>query len=99
MQVPQLRVFVTAAHLRNFTRTAQALGRTQSAVSYSIRALENYLRVPLFNRSPGGAVTLTSAGIFLLPYAQRVVNAADELRNTEYPTPTPAQETTETPGD
>lgn len=99
MQISQLRVFVAAAHFRNFTHTAQALGRTQSSVSMSIRSLEHYLRVPLFNRIRGSSVTLAPAGIHLLPYAQRVVDAVDKIRDIEYPAPTPAQGMTETPVD
>ena len=45
-----IRVFETAARLGNFTRTGEALGMTQAAVSYQIRLLEDRLGFALFER-------------------------------------------------
>lgn len=45
-----IRVFETAARLGNFTRTGEALGMTQAAVSYQIRILEDRLGFSLFER-------------------------------------------------
>src|SRR5437868_9720325 len=42
-----LRVFVAVAEHNSFTRGADALGLTTSAVSMQVQALEEYLRVPL----------------------------------------------------
>ena len=47
-----IRVFETAARLGNFTRTGDALGMTQAAVSYQIRQLEDRLGFALFERKP-----------------------------------------------
>lgn len=47
-----IRVFETAARLANFTRTGEALGMTQAAVSYQIKVLEDRLGFPLFERKP-----------------------------------------------
>lgn len=47
-----IRVFETAARLGNFTRTGEALGMTQAAVSYQIKQLEDRLGFALFERKP-----------------------------------------------
>lgn len=56
-----IRVFEAAARLKSFTRAADALGVTQAAVSWQVKALEKQLDQPLFNRLPR-EVTLTPAG-------------------------------------
>ena len=50
--VQAIRVFETAARLGNFTRTGEALGMTQAAVSYQIKLLEDRLGFALFERKP-----------------------------------------------
>lgn len=79
-----LRVFIAVAQYLNFTRAADALGVTTSAASLQIRALEEYLRRPLFRRS-GRAVSLTSEGAELLPRVQHALweleRALDDSRN------------------
>jgi DNA-binding transcriptional LysR family regulator len=82
----QLRVFLMVARHANFSRAADALFLTQSAVSQQIDALEREQNVRLFDRLPR-RVTLTDAGVALLPYAERVtqliddaVQALDEVR-------------------
>jgi LysR family glycine cleavage system transcriptional activator len=56
-----LRVFETVARLTNFTKAAEELHVSQSAVSRQVSLLEDYLGVKLFNREQHG-VTLTEAG-------------------------------------
>jgi LysR family glycine cleavage system transcriptional activator len=72
-----------AQHL-NFTRAADALGVTAGAASLQIRALEEYLRRPLFRRS-GRAVSLTAEGAALLPRVQQALGelerALDDSRS------------------
>lgn len=72
-----LRIFVAVARAENVTRAADALGRTQSAVSMQIRKLEESAGVALFERGPRG-VSLTADGARLLPYALRIVGLVDE---------------------
>ena len=61
-----LRVFVAVADYLSFTRAADALGVTTSAVSMQVQSLEEYLRVALFRRD-GRQVVLTAEGAQLLP--------------------------------
>jgi LysR family glycine cleavage system transcriptional activator len=78
-----LRVFVASAECLNFSRAADVLGVSTAAVSMQIRALEEYLRVPLFRRN-GRQVTLTADGEMLLPRVRRALQdleiAVDSLR-------------------
>lgn len=59
-----LRGFEAAARLLNFTRAAEELHLTQSAVSREIRSLEERLGTRLFERAKGG-LRLTPAGVAL----------------------------------
>lgn len=68
------RVFHVAARELNFSRAAERMHVTQSAISQSIRALETQLGVKLFYRK-GRSVHLTEEGEALLPYATRAINA------------------------
>lgn len=72
-----LRSFVAVADFENFTRAADALGRTQSAVSMQMKRLEDQVGDPLFERGPRG-VALTRKGGELLVNARRIVNLLDE---------------------
>lgn len=58
---PALRAFHAAARHARFRDAAEELGVTESAVSHQIRKLEDFLRVPLFERSRSG-VRLTETG-------------------------------------
>lgn len=58
---PDLSIFLTIAQHLNFSRAAIDLGFTPSALSHSLRALENRLGVRLFNRTTR-SVALTEAG-------------------------------------
>jgi len=72
-----LRTFVTIADERGFTRAADTLGRTQSAVSMQIKRLEDILQVRLFERD-GRQVRLTPEGDMLMGFARRMLRLNDE---------------------
>ena len=57
-----LACFEAAARHESYTRAAQELSLTQSAVSRQITALEDFLGVPLFRRTRHG-VALTPSGL------------------------------------
>ncbi len=61
-----LRAFEAAARHLSFTRAAEELNVTQSAISHQIRTLEDRLGVRLFRRL-NQALVLTDAGQLLLP--------------------------------
>ncbi|RXZ42478.1 LysR family transcriptional regulator [Crenobacter cavernae] len=80
MEIYQLRAFVTVAQQGHLTQAAEILHLSQPAVTAQIKAVEEEVGMPLFERSAGG-VTLTRAGQELLPRAQAILGAASELLN------------------
>ncbi len=75
-----LRVFVAVAEHLSFTRAADALGVTTSAVSMQIQSLEEYLRVALFRRD-GRQILLTSEGQQLLPRIRQGLSELERALN------------------
>lgn len=71
-----LQTFECAARHGNFTRAAEDLALTQSAVSRQIREFEAQLDKPLFERLPG-RVVMTQAGRDLLPEVRRLLQMAE----------------------
>jgi DNA-binding transcriptional LysR family regulator len=80
MDLAELRVFVTVALERSFSRAAARLHRTQPAVSQAVRRLEDDLGERLFDRSAKDG-KLTEAGQVLLDYAQRLMRLAEEAES------------------
>jgi DNA-binding transcriptional LysR family regulator len=79
MEMSQLRAFRVVAETLNFTRAAERLHLTQAAISHQIKALETELGEPLFIRLKPG-VQLSPAGAVALEYAERILDAAEALR-------------------
>ena len=77
MELRQLRYFLKAKELLNFTEAAKGLNISQSTLSHQIKQLENELKVPLFNRI-GKRITLTEAGELFHLYAMQSLNKANE---------------------
>lgn len=71
----QLRAFVAVAGSLNFSRAAENLGVSSSALSQMVRGLEERVGVSLFNRTTR-SVSLTEAGARLF---ERVRPAVEEL--------------------
>jgi DNA-binding transcriptional LysR family regulator len=67
-----LKAFLAVAEHRSFTRAAEQLNRTQSAVSVQIKRLEQRLGTRLFQRGRAGVMP-TAAGDELRTYAQRIL--------------------------
>jgi LysR family glycine cleavage system transcriptional activator len=72
-----LRCFLAAARLLNFRAAARTVALTPTALGQRIQKLEEELGVELFRRSTR-TVSLTEAGLALLPAAQRCLDAANE---------------------
>jgi len=73
-----LRSFVTVVDLGGFTRAANALGRTQPAISLQIRRLEEMLNTKLI-RTSGRQFRLTDDGVALGPYARQLLRLNDDI--------------------
>ena len=65
-----LQCFIAVAETGSFTRAAERVARTQSAVSQQIARLEELLGKPLLLR--GKALALTAEGEIFLGYARRI---------------------------
>ena len=81
MELNTLRVFLTIANERSFSRAAAKLGRTQPAVSLALQRLESELGEQLLDRFARDVV-LTDAGRTVLEYARRFHNLESELQNS-----------------
>ena len=80
MEIRQISTFAAAARLGSFVQAAQSLGYAQSTISTQIQLLESELGVRLFERL-GHRINLTDYGARLLPAAERLLSAADEIRD------------------
>ena len=77
MELNELRVFLTVAAERSFSRAAIKLHRTQPAVSQAVRRLETSVGERLFDRATKDA-SLTDAGRLLRDYAERLMQLSAE---------------------
>ncbi len=78
LDVDLLRTFAILAETGNFTRTAEEVGRTQSAVSMQVKRLEDLVGKPLVQRD-GRTNTVTPDGQLILEYARRMIQLNDEV--------------------
>ncbi|MFC4775737.1 LysR family transcriptional regulator [Paenibacillus sp. GCM10023252] len=81
MDLSQLEAFLSICRIRNFTRAAEHLHISQSAVTARIRALEQSLGKTLFLRD-NKRVSLTPEGNQFLPYAERMLLLYEESKVT-----------------
>lgn len=81
MTLVQLRHLISLAQTGSFSKSAAAMFLTQPALSRSIRALEDELGQPLFDRI-GRHSELTPFGRNAVERARELVLAADDLRDS-----------------
>ncbi|WP_233807545.1 LysR family transcriptional regulator [Paraburkholderia sp. HP33-1] len=74
LDLDAVRAFVLVADLRSFTRAADALDTTQSAVSLKLKRLEAHLGTQLLERTPR-VVRLSADGHAFLGAARELLNA------------------------
>lgn len=79
MDIKNLTTFIYVAELGSFTKAGQALGFSQSTVSFQIRQLESELDCPLFERI-NHTVVLTEKGREVLNYAHSINKLTQELK-------------------
>ena len=81
MELYPLKVFLTVATEKSFSRAGEKLLRTQPAISLAIQRLEAELQEKLIDRS-GKDLLLTDAGNIVLEYARRFENIERDLETS-----------------
>lgn len=74
-----LRTFVAVAETGGFQSAGQEIFRTQSAITQSLRKLEEYLNCQLLERRKGHVLGLTEQGSRLLPEVKAVLGRLDKI--------------------
>jgi DNA-binding transcriptional LysR family regulator len=77
LDVDQLKTFLAIADTGSFTRAADEVHKTQSAVSMQMKRLEDQLGRPLFSKD-GRGTKFTRDGERMIDYARRIVALSDE---------------------
>ncbi len=80
MELYPLKVFLTVATERSFSRAGEKLLRTQPAISLAVQRLEADLGERLLDRS-GRELVLTDAGRIVVEYCRRFENLERDLEN------------------
>ena len=78
VSVNKYQMFLKTVECGSFSKAAEEMNFTQSAVSHAVQALENELGVTLLSRNRGGVV-LTADGRLLLPRIEKLCAAHHEL--------------------
>jgi LysR family transcriptional regulator of beta-lactamase len=73
-----LRAFEAASRHLSFTKAAEELCVTQTAISHQIKSLEERLKITLFRRSPRG-LTLTDEGLLFAPTLSQAFGSIDRV--------------------
>jgi LysR family hydrogen peroxide-inducible transcriptional activator len=79
MTLTELRYIIAVARERHFGRAAEACFVSQPTLSVSIKKLESELGVIIFERG-GSEITLTPIGENIVQQAQRVLDAANQIK-------------------
>jgi DNA-binding transcriptional LysR family regulator len=81
MDLAALETFLAVVNSGSFSRAAEALHRTQPAVSIAVRKLEEDLGQPLVVRG-SRELKLTDAGRLLVDSAERMLNLREQLKRS-----------------
>ena len=79
MTIPRFEVFSEVIELGSFTKAAEALHMTQSAVSHSIASLENEWGVTLLIREKGKDLVLTDIGYKILIQVREILKRIEHI--------------------
>ncbi|WP_294473137.1 LysR family transcriptional regulator [uncultured Intestinimonas sp.] len=79
MELRQLNTFIRVAQFKSFSKAAESLGYSQSAVTVQIQQLETELQTRLFDRM-GKHIVLTVPGSQFLERAYEVLNDVNKAR-------------------
>ncbi|MBR4169066.1 MAG: LysR family transcriptional regulator, partial [Lachnospiraceae bacterium] len=79
MEIRQLITFIRVVQFQSFSKAAESLGYSQSAVTIQIKNLEQDLNTHLFDRI-GKRVSLTPQGEKFLTYAYNIINEMNHAK-------------------
>lgn len=79
MEIRHLITFKAIIQTGSFSKAAELLNYSQSTVTFHIKAIEDELGAPIFDRI-GKKVLLTEVGKKLLPYANQILNDFENLK-------------------
>ncbi|MGI9354396.1 MAG: LysR substrate-binding domain-containing protein [Rhizobiaceae bacterium] len=77
LDIEQLKTFLAIVETRNFTRAAERVNKTQSAVSMQMKKLEDVVSKQLFIRE-GRGISVSPDGHRLISYALDIVEKSNE---------------------
>jgi len=80
MTISRYEVFQKIVEIGNFTRAAEQLNMTQSAVSHAIASLEKEFGYPLFNRNKQAKISMTEIANRILPHIQQILNSEAAIK-------------------
>lgn len=80
LTIRQIRYFVATAEIGKISTAAQQLNVTQSAITLSIKKLEETLQVELFVRMPNGVI-LTKSGQYFLKHCYDILDSLESCRH------------------
>lgn len=83
MTIRHLKTFIKVCELESISSAAEELNVAQPSVSQTIKELENYYNISLFNRT-NRKLVLTKEGEELLMKAREVIDAFDDFEATAY---------------
>jgi len=78
----QIRTFILVSTMDNFSEAAEELHRTQSAVTQTIKKLEDLLGFKLLERRRGKFIKLTEKGEIFLNESKKIIAQVDESFNS-----------------
>lgn len=81
MDLNKLKTFYILAQVKNYSKCAEKLFVTQSAVSHSIKALEHSLDLVLIQRKKKSGFSLTNEGDILFKSCQTIFAELDKTRD------------------
>ena len=79
MEIRQLITFIRVAQFQSFSKAADSLGYSQSAVTIQVKNLEQELNTHLFDRI-GKHVSPTTQGSRFLSYAHNILNEMNRAK-------------------
>ncbi|WP_152656564.1 LysR family transcriptional regulator [Oceanobacillus sp. CFH 90083] len=79
MSIVRFEIIAKVVELGSFTKTAEALNMTQSAVSHAVASLESELDVSLLIRDRKKGIALTEVGQKILPHMREVLKQMDSI--------------------